>query len=208
MCGITRPQDAERAALLGVDALGLVFAARSPRRIDPAAAREIRAATPPFVTLVALLMDQPQDEVQALLDRLEVDVLQFHGNEPEDLCRSFGKPYIKAIPMGEAAAPRAGAEAVLGEGAYPSAAAWLFDAHAPGEPGGRGRPFDWTRVPRRALRPVILAGGLTPGNVAAAVRAIRPYAVDVSSGVESHPGIKDHDLMRRFVEEVRYGDRG
>jgi len=206
ICGITRPEDAVHAARLGVDALGLVFAERSPRRIDWDAARAIRAATPPFVTLVALLMDAPPSDVQALLAAVEVDILQFHGAESEEECRSYGKPYIKAIAMG--GAERMTAEAAAGQGAYRSAVAWLYDAHAIGEPGGRGRQFDWSGVPRRPCRPAILAGGLTPDNVAAAVRTVRPYAVDVSSGVETAPGIKDHVLMQRFVEQVGVGDAG
>ncbi|MDN3517753.1 phosphoribosylanthranilate isomerase [Aquisalimonas lutea] len=197
ICGLTRPEDAREAARLGADAVGLVFYPASPRLIDVDRARRIRAAVPPFVTVTALFLDAPADEVRAVLDGVAVDLLQFHGSEPADYCEAFGRPYIKGVSM----APGADPAAVLA--GHPQAAGFLLDSHGVGERGGTGVAFDWTTVPEARQRPVILAGGLHPGNVADAVRQVAPWAVDVSSGVESAPGIKDAARMARFISEVQ-----
>jgi phosphoribosylanthranilate isomerase len=199
-CGVTRAIDIERAIVLGVDAIGLILATRSPRRLEPAQARELRAALPPFVSAVALVMDAEPASLRAIIDRVRPNLIQFHGSElPED-CTRAGVSYLKAVPM---AIPEG---AAIYASRYPDAAGYVFDSHGAGEPGGSGRRFDWSQLPRALKRPLILAGGLTPDNVFDAVRAVRPWAVDVSSGIESEPGIKDEDRMRRFVDAVRAAD--
>lgn len=198
ICGIARLDDALAAARLGADAIGLVFAAQSPRALSVEAAAAIAAALPPFVARVGLFVDAEPALVRAVCAAVPLELLQFHGSEPAAYCRAFGRPYLKAIAMGDEDA------AVLARARdYPDAAALLFDAHAPGGQGGSGRTFDWSRIPRDLARPVVLAGGLAPGNVANAIAAVRPWAVDVSSGVEASPGIKDHGKMERFIDEVR-----
>lgn len=193
ICGITRPEDAELAARLGADAVGLVFYRHSRRAVDPVAAAEIAAAVPAFVSVTALFVDPAGDEVQDVLARVPVSVLQFHGTETAEFCRRFGRPYIKAVGMTGSLPDLA---------AYAGAAALLFDSHASGEAGGTGRAFDWQKLPP-APAPVVLAGGLTPANVAAAVEQVRPWGVDVASGVESAPGIKDPARLERFISEVQ-----
>ena len=197
-CGMTRAADADAAVALGVDAIGLVLAAGSPRFIELREAAIIRRRLPPFVQAVALFRNAPADDVRRALEELQPDVLQFHGDESPEHCASFGRPYLRAVPM------KHGADLAEWERRFGSAAALLLDAHGAGEAGGQGRPFDWRAI--RAGRPYVLAGGLTAENVGAAVRAVRPYAVDVSSGVESSPGVKDAAKMRRFIEEVRKAD--
>jgi phosphoribosylanthranilate isomerase len=200
-CGMTREADLVAASGLGVDAVGLIFAARSPRRLDPDAGRALRAALPPFVTVVALVMDPEAAQLRTIVDLVRPHLLQFHGSESPEDCARAGLPYLKAIPM---AIPEG---AAIHAARYAAAAGFVLDSHAAGEPGGSGRPFDWDLVPRHLARPVLLAGGLTPDNVFEAVRRVRPWAVDVSSGIESAPGIKDPGKMRRFVEEVRRADQ-
>lgn len=200
ICGITRPEDGAQAALLGADAIGLVFYAPSPRAVSPARAAEIAAALPPFVTRVGLFVNAQPAEVEAVLAAVRLDLLQFHGNETEAECRRFGYPYLKAISM------RPGLDVSAAMDAYPSASGILLDAYHPAVPGGSGESFDWARVPTERSRPVVLAGGLTSANVADAVRAVRPYAVDVSSGVEAAKGIKDVTKMAEFIRGVRRGD--
>lgn len=200
ICGITRLEDALAAVSLGVDALGFVFVARSPRAVTPAQACEILRALPPFVTTVGLFLDAPVDEVREVLDQVPLDLLQFHGDERPADCTVHGRPYIKAVAMGE------DTDVAAYAGAYADAAGLLLDSHRPGGMGGSGERFDWSRFPRDLQRPLILAGGLTPQNVGAALRATRAYAVDVSSGVEVRPGIKDPGRMQAFVEEVRRVD--
>jgi phosphoribosylanthranilate isomerase len=197
-CGVTRPADAEAAVALGVDAIGLVLAPDSPRFLHLRQAAIIRRRLPPFVQAVALFRNASADEVRRALDELQPDLLQFHGDEGPEHCASFGRPYLRAVPM------RDGADLAGWERRFAGAAALLLDAHGAGEAGGRGRAFDWRTI--RASRPYVLAGGLTPENVGAAVRAVRPYAVDVSSGIEQAPGVKDAAKMRRFIEEVRNAD--
>lgn len=194
-CGLTRATDVERAVALGVDAIGLVLTPRSKRRLDPQAARELRRQIPPFVTAVALFMDDDPAWVAEAISIVQPDLLQFHGGESAADCLRHGRRYLKAVPMG-AGDPLA----VIAQ--HPAATGFLLDSHAPGASGGSGVAFDWSRTPRGVESALILAGGLTCDNVGSAVRAVRPYAVDVSSGIESAPGIKDADKMRRFIEEV------
>jgi phosphoribosylanthranilate isomerase len=204
-CGMTRPQDVRLACELGVDAIGLVFAQRSPRRITPAQASALRDVLPPLVDAVALFMDNTSVEVERALREARPSLLQFHGSEDDAFCRQFGVPYLKAIPMGGDAAA-ATAEGLFAP--YPGAAGFLLDSHARGEAGGSGQAFDWSRIPAGLSRPALLAGGLSPENVRAAILAVRPWGVDVSSGIERAPGVKDDARMRRFVEEVRHADCG
>lgn len=200
-CGLTRPGDVRLAVELGVDAVGLVFAPGSPRRLDATRAESLRQAIPPLVHAVALFMDNPGSEVEALVRQVKPDLLQFHGSESDAFCRGFGLPFVKVLAMGGENTDASGLRK-----RYPSASAFLLDGHAPGQPGGSGERFDWSRVPPLG-KPVFLAGGLGPANVGEAIRAARPFAVDVSSGIESAPGIKDGGRMQQFVEEVKRADR-
>lgn len=197
-CGLTRREDIVAAVALGVDCIGFVFAARSARRLDVDTARALRDAVPASVQLVALMMDDPAPVVAEVVAAVAPDVLQFHGAEPDAFCTGFGRPYWKAIAMGGDPA-----SALASLPAYPGASAFLFDGHAAGEPGGGGQTFDWQALPRTLDRPFWLAGGLDAGNVAQAVAAARPDGVDVSSGIERAPGIKDPARMRAFVDAVR-----
>ncbi|MDE1958078.1 MAG: phosphoribosylanthranilate isomerase [Xanthomonadaceae bacterium] len=196
-CGITRVEDATLAATLGADAIGLVFTRCSPRCVGLEQALAIRAALPPLVAAVALFMDDEPGWVREVVEHVQPDLLQFHGDEDAGYAQQFGRRYLKAIAMADAGDPAARMAA------HPHAAGFLLDGHARGEAGGRGRAFDWTRVPRHTGRPWLLAGGLDADNVAAAIRAARPYGVDVSSGIECAPGIKDPLRMRRFIAAVR-----
>ena len=200
-CGLTRPGDVRLACELGVDALGFVFAKDSPRRLTPENLDGLRAAVSPMVEVVALFMDQVGSEVSSIIRVLRPTLLQFHGRENDAFCRSFGLPFIKSIAMGEG-----GDDAAAARKRYPSVTAFLLDGHGAGKPGGRGESFDWTRTPALG-KPVFLAGGLNPGNVGQAIRLVRPYAVDVSSGIESAPGLKDGEKMQQFVDEVARADR-
>lgn len=201
ICGITAPGDAAAAADAGAHAIGLVFHEPSPRHLGTEAAAAVVAALPPFVTAVGLFLDASADDVRAVLERVPLHLLQFHGGEDAAFCRGFARPYMKAVGMAD------GADLSASARAYPDAAALLADGHAPGEAGGTGRAFDWDRVPAERAYRLVLAGGLHPGNVADAVRTARPDAVDVSSGVETAPGRKDAARIQRFIEEVRRGDR-
>lgn len=196
-CGITRIEDALAAADLGVDALGLVFVPGSSRSMDLQLGQSVRRALPPFVTLVALFMDAEPAWVAQVIERVQPDALQFHGSEAESDCRRWGRPYVKALPMASVLDWRDHV------GQYPSAQGFVLDSHAAGGSGGSGESFDWSGLAPPHPRPLVLAGGLKPANVAAAVRTVRPWAVDVSSGIESAPGIKSAALMKSFVEEVR-----
>lgn len=201
-CGLTRPGDVRLASELGADAIGFVFAADSPRRVDPAQARAMRNALAPLVSVVALFADTPATEVREAVRYVRPTLLQFHGDEDDAFCRGFGVPYIKAIAMGEAQVE--GAPAL--QARYPGAAAFLFDGHALGGSGGHGQRFDLKRIPTGLDKPFIVAGGLQPENVFEVIQTTLPWGVDVSSGIESARGIKDGDKMRRFVEEVRRAD--
>ncbi len=199
ICGITRPEDALAASEAGVHAIGLMFYAKSPRYVALEQARAIRQHVPPFVATVAVFMDAAEQDVANVVKEIRPDYLQFHGSENEAFCMAYGLPYLKTIPM-------AGVDAMAYAAQYPNAAGFLLDSHAPGQAGGSGQVFDWGRVPNRFKTPLILAGGLKPENVELAVRQARPYAVDVSSGVESAPGIKDARLIKAFVEGVHRGE--
>ncbi len=196
ICGITRPEDGAEAGRLGADAIGLVFYPRSPRHLSLERAREVVAALPPFVTVVALFVDAAEAEIRRVLEVLPVGLIQFHGDETPEACRRYGRPYIKALRM----APDMDVAAAAAR--YEDAAGILLDSYQAGVPGGTGRTFPWARVP--ALdRPLILAGGLNPDNVARAIATVQPYAVDVSGGVEREKGIKDAARMADFIARVR-----
>jgi phosphoribosylanthranilate isomerase len=199
ICGVTRVEDALAAARVGADAIGLVFVDKSPRHVSLDLAAAICREMPPFVSTVGLFVDVDAAQVRAVLGRVPLDLLQFHGAEAPEFCRQFHRPYIKAIAMREDADLHAAART------YPDAAGLLLDAHVADVAGGSGRTFDWSRVPHDLGRPVIVAGGLTPQNVAHAVRQVRPYAVDVSSGVEQKPGIKDARKIAAFIDAVAEG---
>lgn len=196
ICGITRIEDAQAAARAGADAIGLVFDDRSPRFVSSEMAAAIVAALPPFVNVVGLFVDAPAERIRATLSRVPLDLLQFHGAEAAEACRAFGRPYIKAVRMA------ADVDVVAAARRYGDAAGILLDSDSPKVAGGSGETFDWSRVPRDFSRPLILAGGLTPDNVAQAIKAVRPYAVDVSSGVEVAKGVKDADRIDAFVHAV------
>jgi phosphoribosylanthranilate isomerase len=202
ICGITRPEDARSAADSGADAIGLVFYPRSPRAVSVEQASEIVASLPPFITSVALFVDESVDEINRVLNRVPVDMIQFHGDETAAFCSSFGRPWIKALRVRPDLDIRALTER------YADARAILLDAWQEGVPGGTGRQFDWALVPASLPRPVVVAGGLNPDNVGEAVSRLRPAAVDVSGGVESSPGIKDAAEIGRFVAAVRKAEAG
>ncbi|HSA88438.1 MAG TPA: phosphoribosylanthranilate isomerase [Burkholderiales bacterium] len=198
ICGITRTADAAAAARAGADAIGLVFYPPSPRFLSVERAREIRDALPPFVQTVALFVNPDAALVAQVIGRVHPAMLQFHGEESPQLCEQFGLPYVKACRV------KPGASALEYLRPFSRAAAWLFDSHVP-EYGGVGESFDWSLVPA-ADKPVILSGGLSRENVAAAIRRVRPWGVDVSSGVESAKGIKDAAKVAAFIAEVRNAD--
>lgn len=196
ICGITRVEDALAAARAGADAIGLVFAEQSPRHLSLDQAAAIVRALPPFVSVVGLFVDAERGRIDEVLRRVALDLLQFHGTESPEQCRLYHRPYIKAISM----KPDVNVTAL--EALYSDAAGLLLDSDHPTLAGGSGAHFDWTRVPRDLAKPVILAGGLTPANVAEAIRVVRPYAVDVSSGVEQSKGIKDAAKMIEFIRNA------
>lgn len=201
ICGITRPEDALHAANEGVDAIGLVFYDRSPRFVTSEQAAEICKTLPAFVTSVALFKDAETDTIQQVLGKVQIDLLQFHGCESAEFCRQFGKPYIKALGM-DGGDSHPDNVSRLAE-AYFDARGLLLDSHALGGAGGTGESFDWETIPQDLLNPLILAGGLDVGNVTEAIRTVKPYAVDVSSGVESEKGIKDAKLVTAFMNKVK-----
>jgi phosphoribosylanthranilate isomerase len=196
ICGITRIQDALAAAEAGADAIGLVFYAGSPRCVRIPDAVKIVAALPPLLTVVGLFVNAAPTEVHEVLASVPLDLLQFHGEETPAQCRGHGRRYIKAIRMREGVDVQAQARI------YDDAAALLLDAYVADVHGGTGQRFDWARVPRDVGKPLILAGGLTPENVAEAVAVVQPYAVDVSGGVEKSKGVKDADRIAAFVHNV------
>ena len=197
ICGITSVEDARIAVESGADAIGLVFYAPSPRNVGLAQARAIVAAIPPFVTAVGLFVDPAEDQVESVLGACSLDLLQFHGDEAPDFCGAFSLPYIKAARV------RADSDLVQYLSPYHTARGWLLDAYHDRLYGGTGASFDWKLIPPDLARPVILSGGLTPDNVGAAVRQVRPWAVDVSSGVESAKGIKDAAKIAAFIAGVK-----
>jgi len=200
VCGITNLSDALSIAEQGADSIGLVFHPKSPRFVGLDVARKIRDAMPPFVTITALFMDETEAWVSDVLSAINPDCLQFHGEESEPDCVRWNQPYIKSISMGSAVDVEAYAEQYL------SAQGFLFDSNAAGRQGGSGDTFDWSKIPSTFDRPLVLAGGLNPTNVAGAVSQVRPWGVDVSSGVEISKGVKDLSLVNQFFLEVLRGD--
>jgi phosphoribosylanthranilate isomerase len=198
ICGITRSEDALSAVTEGADALGLNFYEGSARFVAPEVAAEIAASIPALVSRVGVFVDAPAAYIEGVLDQVELDVLQFHGDESPDFCASFGVPYIKALVADEALVDRAET--------YSSAKAILLDSHYQGDFGGTGRTFDWSKIPMMS-QPLMLAGGLDPENVLNAVRQVRPYAVDVCGGVEAEKGVKDIVRIRAFVRAVQVADQ-
>jgi len=196
-CGFTRVEDVHAAAALGVDAVGFVMTRKSKRYVGIEQAMALRDAVPPFVTSVVLVMDDDPAYVDEIVRRVRPDMLQFHGVETDDACAAHGVRYLKAIAMGE------GEGALARLRAYPRAAGLLLDGHGLGETGGSGERFDWTRMPRDLAQPLVLAGGLAADNVGEAIRVARPWGVDLSSGIETSPGLKDRAKMERFLAAVR-----
>jgi phosphoribosylanthranilate isomerase len=196
ICGLRRAEDVAAAVDAGADALGFVFVPQSRRYVEPPAAARLCRQVPAFVSRVGLFLDQEAEYVRQVLRQAALSLLQFHGGEDAAYCRQFGLPYIKAV-QGAAANAVAAAET-----AFADAAGILVDSHEPGGPGGTGRVLDWSQISPGRL-PLILAGGLNPVNVRSAVNQVRPWAVDVSSGVETSPGIKDAEAIRRFIEEAK-----
>jgi len=200
ICGITRVEDGLAAVAAGADAIGLVFYPPSPRAVTPAQAEAICAALPPFVAAVGLFVDADSEQIARVLAQVPLTALQFHGNEAPLDCERFNRPFIKALRM------RDETDVVAELERFARAQALLLDTYKAGTPGGTGESFDWQRIPAAVAGRIVLAGGLNPDNVAAAVQQVRPYAVDVSGGVESAPGIKDHARVRAFIDAVRRAD--
>jgi len=200
ICGITRAEDALSAANNGADAIGLVFYQRSPRHVNVAQAKLLAGTLPPFVTVVGLFVNAEAAFVREVLANVPLDMLQFHGDETPEYCAQFDRPYLKAIRV------KAGVDLLQCASDFRSAKGLLLDAHVEGIPGGTGTAFDWTLIPRQLPLPVILSGGLDAENVATAIKQVRPYAVDVSSGVEAGKGIKDAAKVAAFINEVKQID--
>jgi len=198
-CGMTRAHDIDAASRLGVDYIGLVFVAGSRRSLGLEQGRQLRAQVPAGIASVALVMDAAVDQVQAIVDQVRPDLLQFHGAEDDAFCAGFGLPFLKVAAMGG----QSGDAARVAAAGFPSAVALVLDGHAPGSAGGSGQAFDWTGLPTAFDKSFLLAGGLCPDNVGLAIRAARPWGVDVSSGIEQAPGVKDGARMQAFVDEVR-----
>ena len=199
ICGITRPEDGVAAAHAGADAVGLVFYPPSPRYLSVERALEIRDALPPFVQVVALFVNPDAAQVAQVIGRVRPGVLQFHGEEAPEFCAEFGVPFVKACRV------REGVDLLKYLRPFSRAAAWLLDSHV-AEYGGVGESFDWALAPAVRERPIILSGGLGPANVMEAIRRVKPWGVDVSSGVESAKGIKDARKIAAFIAEVRNAD--
>ncbi|QID18186.1 phosphoribosylanthranilate isomerase [Nitrogeniibacter mangrovi] len=200
ICGLTRVEDVQAAVAAGADAIGFVFYPPSPRHVTVEQARALMAHVPPFVTTVGLFVNARPEAVEAALDALPLQLLQFHGDETETDCVRYGRPYVRAVRM------RAGVDLIEYAACFPSARGFLLDAFVEGY-GGGGKVFDWTLIPPRFDAPLILSGGLDAENVGEAIRRVRPWAVDVSSGVETaQKGIKDAGAIRRFISGVRDAD--
>jgi len=199
ICGMTRVEDVQAAAQAGADAVGLVFYPPSPRFLSLEWARQLASEVPPFVSTVALFVNPSAAEVYTVLERVKPAMLQFHGEETPVFCAQFGVPWLKACRV------KPGVDLLEYLRPFSGAAGWLLDSHVE-EYGGVGESFDWSLVPAERHHPLVLSGGLAPGNVREAVRQVRPWAVDVSSGVESSKGIKDAAKIAAFVTEVRNAD--
>jgi len=202
ICGITRPEDAQKASALGADAVGLVFWSGSQRAVSDDQAQVLCRELAPFVTVTALLVNATANELETILASVPVNLLQFHGDETPAFCEQWSIPYIRALPAA------AGTDLITEASRYTKARGFLVDAVHEGKFGGTGTQFDWTVVPKHFARPLILAGGLNFANVAEGIRTVNPIGVDVSSGVESSPGIKDHDKMHRFINAARTAKKG
>jgi len=201
ICGFTSAQQAAYAAHAGADAIGLVFFPPSPRHVSIAQAQEIVTALPAFTSVVALFVDASEEQINQILQQVPIDLLQFHGNESAQQCRLYNKPYLKAIRM------QADTDVTALATEYHDASGLLLDAYHPKAQGGTGHQFDWDLIPTRCALPIILAGGLDAHNAAAAIQQVHPYALDVSSGVESSKGIKDNNKIAAFLTEVYQRDR-
>jgi len=201
ICGFTRVEDAVCAARAGADAIGLVFYPPSPRHVEIEQAAAIAAALPAFASVVALFVDAPETYIRDVLAKVAVDCIQFHGGEPARACGIYGKRYIKAVAM------RDGVDIAALAEKYRDAGGLLLDAYHPDAKGGTGSTFDWDRIPKHCALPIILAGGLDAGNIQSAITTVKPYAVDVSSGVELNKGIKDPQKIAAFMNAVDLGDR-
>ncbi len=201
ICGITRPQDARFAADRGADSIGLVFHQPSARAITIEQALELRRVVPPFVTVTALFLDESAGWVSQVVQQLRPDCLQFHGNESPEFCERWQTPYIKAIPMGSIDDPDAYAQT------YNLAQGFLLDSNVAGRLGGSGDTFDWSKIPSSFDYPLVLAGGINSSNVAAAIKRVKPWGVDVSTGVEVSRGVKSTALIDQFFDEVERGDK-
>ncbi|QNT42511.1 MULTISPECIES: phosphoribosylanthranilate isomerase [Pseudomonas] len=197
ICGITRIEDALAAAEAGADAIGFVFYAKSPRAVDVRQARAIIAELPPFVTTVGLFVNASRCELNEILEVVPLDLLQFHGDETPQDCEGYHRPWIKALRV------RPGDDLEAACRLYAGARGILLDTYVPGVPGGTGEAFDWSLVPARLSKPIILAGGLSADNVGQAIAQVRPYAVDVSGGVEQAKGIKDAAQIEAFMRAVK-----
>jgi phosphoribosylanthranilate isomerase len=197
ICGITNSEDARAAVDAGADAIGLIFYQGSKRCIDERLAAEIVSLLPPYTSINALFVNPTEAEVRKVLSTVDVSQIQFHGEEPPAFCEDFGRPYVKSIPVVDTTRMRA----LVAD--HTNARAYLFDTHVPGEHGGTGKTFDWTKMPEKNIGHRILAGGLDTENVAKAIRIAGPDAVDVSSGVESQPGIKNHETLKRFIAAAK-----
>ncbi len=202
ICGIREPAHARIAADAGADAIGLVFYRESPRYIAPGAAAAIAHSLPPFVMAVGLFVNEPAESIRRILEEVPLDLLQFQGDEGAEFCAQFARPHVRAVRMEE------GTDLVEYAGRFSRAKALLLDAHVPGQRGGTGQTFDWAAIPRDLPLPLILSGGLTVQNVGRAIREVRPWAVDVSSGVEASRGVKDPAKIVEFIRSVRLEDAG
>ena len=202
ICGLREPSHARLAAEAGADAIGLVFHPESPRFVAPEQAARVAAVLPPYVTAVGLFVNADPHEIRRIVHVARIDLLQFQGDETPEYCGQFGKPWMRAVRMA------AGVDLLEYARRFSAARALLLDAHVPGQPGGTGQTFDWAAIPRDLPIPIVLSGGLDAANVGRAVRQVRPWAVDVSSGVEASRGVKDPAKIVEFIGNVRREDAG